>query len=102
MATHRKTEKERQLADGRRGGGRERVAEEPNHTIAQESLVLYKSFITLWGSQFHGEESHSYRRGVGGEGEGGKYIERGPRIFPFPLAPSPFPIGTGRERVRAR
>jgi hypothetical protein len=30
--THRKTEKERQLADGR--GGEEVVGEEPNHTTA--------------------------------------------------------------------
>ncbi len=41
-ATQRKTEKERRLADGRRG-------EEGAESIRpQESLVLYKSFNTLW------------------------------------------------------
>jgi hypothetical protein len=42
-ATHRKTEKERQLCSRE---GEERVGEEPNLKL-QESLVLYKSFITL-------------------------------------------------------
>jgi hypothetical protein len=42
-ATHRKTEKERQLADGRGGKG---AGEEPNHMTAK-SLVLFKSFNTL-------------------------------------------------------
>ncbi len=45
-ASHRKTEKERQLVEG---GGGEGAGEEPNHTTAIESLVLFKSFNTLWG-----------------------------------------------------
>jgi hypothetical protein len=42
--THRKTEKERQLADGRRGRrwARSRIIK------PQERLVLYKPFNTLW------------------------------------------------------
>jgi hypothetical protein len=38
-ATHRKTEKKRQLADVR---GSEGVGEEPDRTTARESLILYK------------------------------------------------------------
>ncbi len=41
---HRKTEKERQVADGRGRGGGKGVGEEPNH-IPAESLLLYKSSI---------------------------------------------------------
>jgi hypothetical protein len=52
-ATHRKTEKERQLADGRGGRG---WGEEQNHTTA-ESLVLYKSYSTLSSYSFIGHES---------------------------------------------
>jgi hypothetical protein len=44
-ASHRKTEKEGQLADGRGRGKRE--GGEPNHTTG-ETLVLYKSFNTLF------------------------------------------------------
>ncbi len=42
--THRKTEKERQLADGRggRGGGRSQII------WRRESLVLYTTFNSLW------------------------------------------------------
>jgi hypothetical protein len=44
--THRKTEKERHLPDGRRGYG---VGEELNHTRTTASkLVHYKLFNTLW------------------------------------------------------
>jgi hypothetical protein len=44
-ATHRKTEKESQLANGRGGG--EGVGEDLNYTTARR-LVLYKSLSTLW------------------------------------------------------
>jgi hypothetical protein len=46
---HRKTEKERQLADER---GEKGVGKEPNHTTAR-SLVFYKSFSTLWVTTEH-------------------------------------------------
>ncbi len=43
QATHRKTEKERQLADGRQGKG---VGEEPNHsTTRKHDMILYILFI---------------------------------------------------------
>ncbi len=47
VTTHRKIEKERQLADGRggRGWARSRIIG------PQESLVLYKSFNALWKNQ---------------------------------------------------
>jgi hypothetical protein len=47
LATHRKTEKERQLGERREGAGwgRSRII------LPQESLVVYKSFYTLWVGQ---------------------------------------------------
>jgi hypothetical protein len=47
LATHRKTEKERQLGERRRGEGvgRSRIIR------PQESLAVYKSFYTLWVGQ---------------------------------------------------
>jgi hypothetical protein len=49
VATHRKTEKERQLDDGRVGGGVRGWARSPI-IGPQESLVLYKSFNTFCSS----------------------------------------------------
>jgi hypothetical protein len=45
IATQRKTEKERKLSAGREGGG---VGRGVKSYEQQESLVLYKSFNTLW------------------------------------------------------
>ncbi len=42
LATHRKTEKKRQLDDGR--GGREGVGEEPNHSAARTSYLKHAIF----------------------------------------------------------
>ncbi len=62
-STHRKTEKETQLADGGlRGWAKSRIIR------MQESLVLYKSFHTLWNHPSLGG------RGAGG---GGLYIMLG-------------------------
>jgi hypothetical protein len=43
----KKTERDSQFAEGRRGGGGGGGVEEPNHIRTQESMVSYNSFNTL-------------------------------------------------------
>jgi hypothetical protein len=53
-----KIEKERQLVDGRGGKG---MGEEPKHTTAKGSMILYKSFNTLWPSALFLFPDQGYR-----------------------------------------